>query len=549
MKKLLAIILILSLYMINIFAEGPVAPGMSGSHILRGELNKAIVMFVDENDVFINGEPSRIDDNIEVVPFVQEGRTLVPIRFIIERLDGTVSWDSEAQKIGIKIGEDVFLFQIGSDIVSVNDKPVKIETAPQLLNGRSFVPLRVIADNIGKNLYYRNKVIVISNEKTVFEALNEAEQDKIIASLRDKTYFDSPEILEALEDEPLFSGNIALSEHGILKKGNLLKADSNNSYYSNEFYEKIEKDNIEMVSVGGSYFLDSNNNLYWFNLGEKSYALTDFGYQTGRKMVLGYELEKENILSFSADKLNIITLSKNGEVEVSRKREYNPIDDEHIKRNNRSQYVKRTVYDDLTNVKSVFTYDDVCFVIKNDGSLWGWGKNASGQLGSGTQKDSSNPIKIEGIENPKYITGRVSHTICLTEDGSLYEWGLNYTAEWGESPTNILTPKKIEGISDVIHVVTNENSTLAVKKDGTVWGIGDNSKSQLGDASGKKVKEFTQIGGLENILYVDMQMKDRLHSSLAVSKNGELYEWGVVRKTETTKPVVIEKDLNIIYKY
>ena len=61
--------------------------------------------------------------------------------------------------------------------------------------------------------------------------------------------------------------------------------------------------------------------------------------------------------------------------------------------------------------------------IDDNGSLYTWGYNMSGQLGNGTREDSSVPIKI--MDNVKAVSLGYNHSAALTKDGSLYMWGGN----------------------------------------------------------------------------------------------------------------------------
>lgn len=50
-----------------------------------------------------------------------------------------------------------------------------------------------------------------------------------------------------------------------------------------------------------------------------------------------------------------------------------------------------------------------------------WGYNYSGQLGDGSNKDSSKPIKV--LENVTSVSLGGNHSGAITQDGSLYMWG------------------------------------------------------------------------------------------------------------------------------
>ena len=530
MKKFISFFLVFSLFWINLSVSA-LTPPMPPLEIQLEE--ESIIMFINENEVFVNGIPSKIDENSEIVPFIESGRTLVPLRFVAEQFLGEVFWDGEAQTINIKIDENDFLFQIGSHKVYYKEEFIEIEAPPVLKDGRTFVPLRAIAENIGKSLYYRNNVIIISKntlqrEFTAIEYLSEEEQDEFVNSLKSRTFFNEKEEASDKTTSIDFCKNNPFSKNAMLKTDNKVKLNIYTAAPTSEFDKKTEENNIEISGINGSYFLDKENNLYWLYV------------RIAKNYILDFKLERADIIDFHADEINLITLSENGQVKVSKKREFNNEDEEKSEKNNKSQYVRREVYD-IPDAKAVYTYDDVCFVIKNDGSLWGWGKNANGQLGDGTKTGRSLPVKIEGVENVAHVTSRLNHTLCITEDGSLYAWGLNDSGRLGNNLTyNTLVPTKMESISDVIYAVTDEKFTLAVKKDGTVWGIGDNRNSQLGETEGRifTARAFTKIDGMEDVLYVGLS----LHSLVAITKNGQLYEWGI---TKSGKPRIADKGLYI----
>jgi len=130
-------------------------------------------------------------------------------------------------------------------------------------------------------------------------------------------------------------------------------------------------------------------------------------------------------------------------------------------------------------------------VIKNDGSLWGWGNNEYGQLGDGTTDYRSMPVKI--MDNINQVSAGYIHTMAVKNDGSLWIWGDNRVGQLGTGEitinsyndsgnikdtiknTNKLTPVKI--MNNVVQVAS-DGSLMAVKKDGSlwVWGIGPEYK-------------------------------------------------------------------------
>lgn len=68
-------------------------------------------------------------------------------------------------------------------------------------------------------------------------------------------------------------------------------------------------------------------------------------------------------------------------------------------------------------------------VVKTDGSLWTCGENYQGQLGNGTQENSTSPVKI--MENVASVSAGPGFTIAVKEDGTVWSWGSNYNGELG----------------------------------------------------------------------------------------------------------------------
>ena len=72
------------------------------------------------------------------------------------------------------------------------------------------------------------------------------------------------------------------------------------------------------------------------------------------------------------------------------------------------------------------SFSSHCSAIKTDGTLWGWGPNGSGQLGSNDTSARSSPVQtIAGGTNWKQVACGNSHTGAIKTDGTLWLWGQN----------------------------------------------------------------------------------------------------------------------------
>jgi|GEM_PF-929377 len=85
----------------------------------------------------------------DVPPYLAEGgRTMVPIRVIVEHLGAQVEWKSETQTVFISGKNRIVKLNIGSNKADVDGVPVLLEAPPVIKSGRTMVPLRFVAENL-----------------------------------------------------------------------------------------------------------------------------------------------------------------------------------------------------------------------------------------------------------------------------------------------------------------------------------------------------------------------------------------------------------------
>ena len=121
--------------------------------------------------------------------------------------------------------------------------------------------------------------------------------------------------------------------------------------------------------------------------------------------------------------------------------------------------------------------------LRRDGTVWSWGSNCDGQLGNGTNKDSSVPVQITGVRGASVVAGEC-HSIILKQDGTVWVFGLNIDGQLGDGTTDDrFTPVQVLGLTDVYAVTGGYSHTVALRQDGTVWVWGNNRYGQLGSSS------------------------------------------------------------------
>jgi N-acetylmuramoyl-L-alanine amidase len=122
--------------------------------------------------------------DMRVPPVIIQGRTLVPAREVFEALGATVTWDPTIQLVTVSSNEKIIQLLIDSNRVKVNRETVFLDVAPQILSGRTLIPLRFVGESLGATVGWHPEEMKISiqqnNEEVMseFEGLHYEIQDK-----------------------------------------------------------------------------------------------------------------------------------------------------------------------------------------------------------------------------------------------------------------------------------------------------------------------------------------------------------------------------------
>ena len=100
--------------------------------------------------MLVNGKWMEIDPGKNTVPVLKNARTMLPIRALIEAMGGTVDYISGEQKITVKWNGSTVCVWIGKTDYTVNGVKKTMDVAPYYSDtGRTMVPLRFIIESLG----------------------------------------------------------------------------------------------------------------------------------------------------------------------------------------------------------------------------------------------------------------------------------------------------------------------------------------------------------------------------------------------------------------
>lgn len=174
----------------------------------------------------------------------------------------------------------------------------------------------------------------------------------------------------------------------------------------------------------------------------------------------------------------------------------------------------------ITNAVSVDACGDTSAALMENGAVYLWGNGQSGQLGNGKTEDSSRPVQAMDSGVKKVSLGRDFSTV-LKEDGSLWGWGSNeylqLSYEGGGGVSVLTSPTAIA--EDVKDVSAGYLHLMVLKNDGSLEVCGSNTSSQLG-ISGVFNATLTPV--LSDVASISAS---RTYST-AITSDGTLYTWG-----------------------
>jgi alpha-tubulin suppressor-like RCC1 family protein len=140
--------------------------------------------------------------------------------------------------------------------------------------------------------------------------------------------------------------------------------------------------------------------------------------------------------------------------------------------------------------------------VKADHTVVTWGNDMFGQLGNGPPAaDSATPVAVLGLTNVIAVAAGQFHVLALKDDGTVWGWGLNQSGELGGVATTD-TPKQLTSLAGqhIIAIAAGDSFSLAVSDAGQVFAFGANDGGQCGPGAAQVT--LPQQAGITNAVQV-----------------------------------------------
>ena len=129
---------------------------------------QTVSMQIGNPKMTVSGVEKDIDEN-GTTPVVVNDRTLLPVRAVVEEMGGKVLWDEETQTVTLTRGENEIQLVIDEKTALLNGKETELDTAPVVMNDRTMLPIRFIAESFGYTVSWDEETQTVTLTKKAAE--------------------------------------------------------------------------------------------------------------------------------------------------------------------------------------------------------------------------------------------------------------------------------------------------------------------------------------------------------------------------------------------
>lgn len=171
----------------------------------------------DDVSVIVNGEEIVFGE--DQPPVIENGRTLVPFRAVLEKMGAKVEWDNDSQRVTCTLADKQVTLVIGSDKMSTSSGEVALDVPAKIIGSRTMVPIRAISEGLGAQVDWdgENRVVTVTGNAA------EVHEGYSFKSIDSKITSNGNTLLTITAKYPVLEG----SSDAVTAINNALEADAN----------------------------------------------------------------------------------------------------------------------------------------------------------------------------------------------------------------------------------------------------------------------------------------------------------------------------------
>jgi alpha-tubulin suppressor-like RCC1 family protein len=235
----------------------------------------------------------------------------------------------------------------------------------------------------------------------------------------------------------------------------------------------------------------------------------------------------QNITAISAGSNFNLALTSSGNVRSWGQNNYGQIGDNTTTQRNQPVYVL-TSGGTLSNITAVSAGADHSLALASNGSVWAWGYNAYGQLGNNTLTEEKEPVQVltatGTLTGVTAISAGYYHSLALTSSGTVYAWGENNDGQLGTGTTtnsSVAVPISMSGTT-IKAIAAGDAFSVALTSSNTLVAWGTNGNGQLGDGATTQSNVPVAVHTLTSVSTFAVGEA----FGVAVTSSGTVWAWG-----------------------
>jgi rhodanese-related sulfurtransferase len=151
---------------------------------------KTVTLKIGDPNLTVDGVKQEVDPGRGTKPVIVNGRTLVPIRAVIDQMGGTVAWNAATKEVTIVVNNKTVIVTLEKNAAKIMEPGASewatknLDSTPKSINGRTMVPVRFVTENLGAKVDWEPKTqtVTISFDRPADSALINTAADRYLSA-------------------------------------------------------------------------------------------------------------------------------------------------------------------------------------------------------------------------------------------------------------------------------------------------------------------------------------------------------------------------------